>query len=235
MLVHSLGMTRRLWQEQLRGDGLAGQHRVIAPDLPGHGALAGVPFRIGTAVEHLAGLIDREAQGRAVVVGLSLGGYVSIALASRHPDRVAGLVLASCSVDPRGMLTLPYRLLAWLIRGAGDHWYAALNAWLFRHTMPRAVADAQIQAGFYFGALPDVIDDLVGTDARARLAGYPGPVLLLNGARDPLFRRHERAFLAACRTARCEVLPRAAHLSNLDQPDAFNRAVAAFARSIGWR
>jgi pimeloyl-ACP methyl ester carboxylesterase len=235
VLVHSLGMTRRLWEAQLRGGALAHRYRVIAPDLPGHGSLAGVPFRMETAVRRLPDLIGREAGGRALVVGLSLGGYVSMDLASRHPERVAGAVLASCSANARGPLALSYRILAWLIRTGGDRWYAALNTWLLRRTMPPAVAEAQIQAGLYFGALPDVAEELVGRDVRIWLTAYPGPVLLLNGARDPLFRRHVRALLAACRSVRYEVLPRAAHLSNLDQPDAFAQAVIEFARSIGWK
>jgi len=234
VLVHSLGMTRHLWEAQLHGGVLTQDYRVVAPDLPGHGALADVPFRIDTATQRLAGLIDRYAAGRAVVVGLSLGGYVSMRLAARHPERVAGLVLASCSADPRGMSALSFRILAWLIRAVGDRWYAALNTRLFRRTMPPAIAETQIGAGFYFGALPDVADELVGRDARAWLTAYSGPVLLLNGARDPWFRRHEQAFLAACRTARCEVLPGAAHLANLDQPDAFAQTIVHFARSIGW-
>src|SRR5215472_15988579 len=201
VLVHSLGMTRRLWQAQLHGDVLPQGYRLIAPDLPGHGALANVPFRMDTAIQRLVALIDEETNGRAVLVGLSLGGYVSMGLAARHPERVAGLVLASCSADPRGMPALSLHIPAWLIRALGDRWYAALNTWLFRRTLPPEVAESQIRAGFYFGALPDVVNELVGRDARAWLAAYPGPVLLLNGARDPWFRRHERAFLAVCRTA----------------------------------
>lgn len=227
-------MTRRLWQAQLREGPLPTGHRAIAPDLPGHGSLVGVPFWIETAVRQLASLIDREAGGRALVVGLSLGGYVSMRLAASHPDKVAGLVLASCSADPRGISTLPYRVLAWLIRVAGDRWYAALNAWLFRRTLPQAAAETQIRSGLYFATIPDVVDELVGRDVTAWLKGYPGPVLLLNGGRDPLFRRHERALLAACRSGRCEILPRASHLCNLDEPEGFALAILAFARSIGW-
>ena len=157
-----------------------------------------------------------------------------MALAARHPEKVAGLVLASCSADPRRMPAFTFRILAWLIRALGDRWYAALNTWLFRRTMPPTVAEAQISAGFYFGALPDVVDELIGRDAAAWLTAYSGPVLLLNGARDRWFRRHEQAFLAVCRTARCEVLPHAAHLANVDEPHAFADAIIHFARSIGW-
>ena len=151
VLVHSLGMTRRLWEAQLHGGVLTQDYRVVAPDLPGHGALADVPFCMDTAIQRLVRLIDREATGRAVVAGLSLGGYVSMALAARHPEKVAGLVLASCSADPRRMPAFTFRILAWLIRALGDRWYAALNTWLFRRTMPPTVAEAQISStlGFY--------------------------------------------------------------------------------------
>jgi pimeloyl-ACP methyl ester carboxylesterase len=73
-----------------------------------------------TAIQRLVILIDRETTDRAVVVGLSLGGYVSMGLAFRHPERVAGLVLASCNADPREMPALSFHIPAWLIRAVGD-------------------------------------------------------------------------------------------------------------------
>lgn len=67
-----------------------------------------------------------------------------------------------------------------------------------------------------------------------KLAAYPGPVLLLNGARDLGFRLHEKKFLAAAKNARLQVIPKAFHISNIDQPEIFSDAVRNFARSISW-
>src|SRR5512145_312238 len=103
-----------MWLPQIRG--LSDTYRVIAPDLPGHGACAGVPFSFAAAAERIADLIREEAQGRALVAGLSLGGYVAIELAARHPDRVAGLVLSGCSVNFVGALGLYLKLVSGLMR-----------------------------------------------------------------------------------------------------------------------
>jgi pimeloyl-ACP methyl ester carboxylesterase len=89
VLVHGSVVTRKMWLPQLRG--LADAYRVIAPDLPGHGALAQVPFTFAAAVQSLADLIDQEAQGRALVAGISMGGYIAIELAERHPTVWRGL------------------------------------------------------------------------------------------------------------------------------------------------
>jgi pimeloyl-ACP methyl ester carboxylesterase len=70
------------------------------------------------------------------------------------------------------------------------------------------------------------------TSFLPRLAAYPGPVLLVNGADDPLFRRGENAFLAACRNGRLHVIEGAGHLVNSEQPEAFNAAVHEFASAV---
>ena len=102
VLVHGSVVSRKMWLPQLRS--LSSAHRVVAPDLPGHGDLADVPFTFAAAVETVRGAIARDAGGRALVVGLSLGGWVAIELAHRHPETVAGLVLVGCSRDTNGVI-----------------------------------------------------------------------------------------------------------------------------------
>ncbi|WP_449061068.1 alpha/beta fold hydrolase [Planomonospora algeriensis] len=73
-----------------------------AVDLPGHGSRRGEPFTMEAAARAVADGIEGVAGpgGRAVVAGLSLGGYVGIAAAERFPDRVAGLVAMGCTASP---------------------------------------------------------------------------------------------------------------------------------------
>ncbi len=79
MFFHCAGANRRIWLPQVHR--LADAFQVIALDLPGHGALADMPFSLGAAREHVVGVIEAWAGGRALIVGLSLGGYVGVDLA----------------------------------------------------------------------------------------------------------------------------------------------------------
>jgi len=79
-------------------DQLATQYRVVAVDRPGSGysvRAPGASAALGAQADALAALIDRLQLGRPVVVGHSLGGAVALALAQRHPQRVAGLALVA--------------------------------------------------------------------------------------------------------------------------------------------
>ena len=73
-----------------------------------------VPFTLRGAADRLAEVIDREAGGRAVVVGLSLGGFVAMDLAARSPERVRGLVIAGATVEPIGLGRVAILVLAWV-------------------------------------------------------------------------------------------------------------------------
>src|SRR5436309_493356 len=97
VFVHGAQVTRKVWQPQMRA--LASEYRVIALDMPGHGSLAGRHFRLPDAVQRIADVVDEAANGRAIIVGLSLGSYVVMEFAHQHPDKAAGLVLSGCTVD----------------------------------------------------------------------------------------------------------------------------------------
>ena len=92
VFVHGAGANRKMWIPAI--DRLCGSYRVIAHDLPGHGALRRESFRFDAAVRVTEAVIEDYTGGPVVLVGLSLGGYV--AMASRHP-RIRG----SCSPEPR--------------------------------------------------------------------------------------------------------------------------------------
>jgi pimeloyl-ACP methyl ester carboxylesterase len=230
VLVHGTRLSRAAWAPQVAS--LARDFRVVVPDLPGHGALADVPFTLAGAADALAAVIDDAASGRAIVVGHSLGGYVAMELAGRSPERVAGLVLAGASREPVGAWTLPYRWLALLLRIGNRPALDGLSARFFRWRFGPAIAEPLVAGGFWPRGGAIALDTLMGERFIPRLERYPGPTLILNGALDPLFRLGEQAFLAAARDGRRQVIPRATHLLNLDRPAAFNEAVRRFAATV---
>src|SRR5262249_38693632 len=74
LFVHGTRVTRSMWLPQLRG--LADEYRVLATDLPGHGALAHQRFEPEAAMQQIGAVLDDEGCERALLVGSSLGGYL---------------------------------------------------------------------------------------------------------------------------------------------------------------
>ncbi|WP_248963469.1 alpha/beta fold hydrolase [Sphaerisporangium perillae] len=193
-----------------------------APDLPGHGTRRGEPFTLESAADTVAAAVDRLG-GRALLVGLSLGGYVGIATAARFPERVAGLVAMGCTTKPDGVNAGLYRFAASLAARHPDL-AGRLSAYAFHRALPGPPGDAVIAGGFTCEVMPSVVEAVTARDPLSDLAAYPGRVWLVNGSRDP-FRRHERAFLRACRDGRLLLMPGRNHLTVLAHPARMARLV----------
>ncbi|GIH89884.1 alpha/beta fold hydrolase [Planobispora siamensis] len=217
VFVHGIRVSATMWGPVVsRLDGPA-----VAVDLPGHGTRRGEPFTMEAATSAVADAIDR-AGGRALVAGLSLGGYVGIAAAERFPGRVAGLVAMGCTASP-GRYAGIYRFMARL--AARDPARAdRISERALRLTLPGSAGEAMVAGGLSCEVMPQVVEAVAGHDQLAALASYPGRVWLVNGARDP-FRADERAFLRACRDGRLILVPRRGHLGMLAAPGALARLV----------
>ncbi|MFE1775156.1 alpha/beta fold hydrolase [Streptomyces sp. NPDC059008] len=218
VLVHGMRVSGTMWQPVVRAIGT--RHPVAAPDLPGHGARRGEKFTLPGAVAAVAEAVDRLG-GRALVAGLSLGGYVAMATAAGHPDRVAGLMAMGCTALPRGPFGAVYRGVA---RAAARYPEEAnrLSVFAFRHALPNPLGRAMAAGGLSCEAVPDIVAAVRELDPLATLSAYPGPVWLLNGERDH-FRRDERRFLRACRDGRLIVRPGCGHLTLLADATAVAR------------
>ena len=233
ILVHGTRLTGAAWAPQVA---LLGQRRrVVTPDLPGHGTRAAEPFTLAAASAAIEAVAEaeREATGRRpILVGLSLGGYVAMDLLARRPDLAAGLVIAGASAEPAGILALPLRLFEAALDRVDERIQRRVNAWYFRRRYPAAIADPIIAGGFWTAGGAAALRALNGQRFAPRLAAFDGPTLILNGAWDPFFRWGAPGFAAAARDARRVRLAGAAHLSNLDRPEAFSAAVERFAAGL---
>lgn len=205
VFVHGVRLSGDCWQQQAR---LLDSRDVVAPDLPGHGARRGESFSVDAAVVTIREAID-QVGGRAVLVGHSLGGFVSMATAARHPDAVAALVGVGCSLVPGAALRGTFRLGYRALTASGDDG-AALSARTMRRVLPSEVAEPIISAGIATEVVPAVMEAAARIDSLDLLARYPGRVLLLNGRRDH-FRFDERRFLAATRDGSLQIVPGAGH------------------------
>ncbi|WP_433420710.1 alpha/beta fold hydrolase [Microtetraspora malaysiensis] len=226
VLVHGTRVSGSMWspvRSLLRSPS-------AAPDLPGHGSRRGQPFDLDAACDAVAECIAGLG-GRALVGGLSLGGYVGIATAARHPSMVAGLVAMGCTARPAGALIHAYRL-AGRLAVANAARADRVSAYVIRRSLPGSAGEAMLAGGLSCEVVPSVVAAVASEDPVASLAGYPGRVWLVNGARDH-FRADERAFLRACRNGSLITISGRGHLSVLAAPERlavfFDRAAAEVA------
>ena len=232
VFLHGTRLTGAQWAVQVAA--LSDAYRCLAPDLPGHGSAAGEVFTVEGAAGRIAEVIEREATGgRAILVGLSLGGYVAMAVAARWPERVTGLAISGATAEPVPPRSIAYRGLAAIFSRVPEPTLDAVNRWFFGWRYAPAIHEPILADGFFFPGGAVAVRSLIGERFKPRLAAYPGPSLLLNGEYDLFFRPTERSFAAVATNPRRALIRGATHLANLDQPEAFTRAIRRFADSIG--
>ena len=231
VFLHGTRLTGAQWAVQVTA--LSDDYRCLSPDLPGHGAAAAETFTVDLAAERIAELIARDVPGgEAILVGLSLGGYVAMAVAARWPERVAGLAISGATAEPVPPRSIAYRGLAAIFSTVPERILDSANRWFFGWRYPAEIAGPILAEGFWFAGGAVAVRSLIGERFKPRLAAYPGPTLLLNGEYDLFFRPSERSFAAVAAHPRRALIRGATHLANLDQPEAFTAAIRRFAGSV---
>ena len=113
--MHGTRTSSAIWRPQaaaLRAHG----HPVIAVDLPGHGARQHERFTLEGALATIDAAV-RSCDRPPLLVGLSLGGYASLAYAGRYGERVAGVMLSGCSAEIKGKPVGLFRRVASRVTG----------------------------------------------------------------------------------------------------------------------
>lgn len=108
VLIHAVRSSRTMWKGQTRRLRPRG-YTVIAPDLPGHGRRRGEPFTLEGALATIDEAVDACAEP-PLLVGLSLGGFLTLHWAGTHPGRLTGAVAADCTIVPGPALARIYGL-----------------------------------------------------------------------------------------------------------------------------
>lgn len=230
VFIHGTRATRAFWTPQTAE--LAGEFRTVAVDLPGHGTRADEPFSLAAAADVVIRAIDADGRGRAIVVGLSLGGYVAMEVAARSPGRVRGLVLAGATAEPVGLVRLPYLAFAWGLDTFSGPRVDAASRWFFEHRFAPSIAGPIVEAGFWPLGGAAAVRAVSRERFRPRLAAYPGRTIILNGEWDLPFRLGAASFARSAQHPQRVVLRGASHLSNLERPATFNAVIRRFARSL---
>lgn len=225
VFLHGAGTNLAMWQPQV--ERLSDTFRCIAIDLPGHGSRQPERFTLEAGVEATRDAIDEHAGGSATLVGLSLGGYVEIATAAAHPERVDGLVASGVGVEFQGMTARANRFQGRLLPLAGPLVKRSATKALAR-IATKETAKAIADRGHSFGGAGQALRDLVGRDFRSLLLSYNGPVLMLLGVRDKPNVEAVPKMVEGVVDAEVEIIEDAGHSCSLSQPEAFSAAVRSF-------
>src|SRR5918993_3823562 len=229
VLVHGLRTSATMWRRQVAA---LARHDVeaVAIDLPGHGVRLDQLFTIDDAVQVIgdalppAGAAEQpERHVPTLLVGLSLGGYLTIEYAARHPGRIDGLVAASCGFRPGGIGLVGYRRIAAAIAHLPDRG-RALNDFTARVFLPPEGFEDVIAGGVGLDAMAPVLGTIGRLDTEAALARLDVPIWFVNGRLDH-FRIEERRLLRAARRGRLVHIPGATHLVSLVRPEEFTAVI----------
>jgi pimeloyl-ACP methyl ester carboxylesterase len=232
LFSHGFAATSSMWREQVAAVTGAG-YRAIVWDQRGHGR-SDAPddpeaYSEETAVADMAAVLDACGAGRVALVGLSLGGYLSLAFHLAHPARVAALVL--CDTGP-----------GYTRDDARDSWnrLADRTARAYEERgLVAAGSSAEVREARHRSARGLALAArgvLAQRDARviSSLPTVGAPTLVIVGADDEPFLAGSEYMAARIPGARLAVLEGAGHASNIDQPEAFNRELLAFLAEVEW-
>ncbi len=240
LLLHGFPLDRTMWRHQVVA---LTRWRRIAPDLRGAGA-SDAPesgYSMAAYADDVAGLLDRLGVARAVVAGLSMGGYVAFELWRRHRDRIMGLVLVDTRSDAdggdarRGRDELAAVARAEGPAGVAERMLPRLLGRSTRRTQPALVEQVREMVGR--SSVPGIVGALGAMrdrpDSTALLPAIDVPVLVVVGEEDEVTPPAvARSMVAAVPSAVMATIPGAGHLSPLEAPATVNRVVGEFLETI---
>lgn len=253
VMLHGWAATAACWH--LTADDFCADHRVIVPDLPGHGRSEGGAHRYGLRfyVNWLRDLLDTLGIDRAILLGNSLGGAITLAFTLEHPDRVLSLI----PIDALGISgMLPYRTVQYVAKRLPyligivlnfrmpSPLLSYLNGMVFLD--PYAQQDCIIEMAslnakhgiwYLWSGLSVLLGDFLFPRHRRRfterLAAITTPTLIIWGRHDHLLPvRDAFAGTRHIPHARVLIFENSAHLPFMEEADDFNAILRAFLDSV---
>jgi len=240
--VHGFPHTRALWAPQLGA--LVDRARCIAPDLRGFGESSKHgPFSIDQFADDIAILLRGLGVERAVVAGLSMGGYVAFALWRRHRSLVRALVLADTRAGAdtaEGRAKRMELIDVARTRGSGavaDNQITGMLGKTTREKRPALIDQVhRMLESAPVDGIVGALEAMMGRiDSTPTLATIDVPTLVVVGQEDALTPVAEAELLhEGIRGSRLEVIEHAGHVSNLERPAAFNHVLSEFLASLDY-
>jgi pimeloyl-ACP methyl ester carboxylesterase len=237
LLIHGFPLDRSLWRSQI--ESLQNAARVIAPDLRGFGQSGDAPetLSMDDYAADLKALLDALNVKQVVVCGLSMGGYIALAFLVRYSGMVKGLILANTRAGADSDQAREARYAN--AQKALDEGTPAIVEGLFPKMLTEDTIARRASLATYVRSMMShqpaggVAAALRGMAARPDRSEWIKsiniPTLIITGGADTLIPPGEsEAMHKAIAGSKLVVIPDAAHLSNVENPDAFNAAVREF-------
>jgi pimeloyl-ACP methyl ester carboxylesterase len=230
---HGLFMDHTMFDPQV--EALGDRYRCISWDERGHGQNgdATEPFTYWNSADDLAGLLGSLGVERAVLAGMSQGGFLSLRAALSHPELVQALILIDTQAGSEDPERLPYYqqlLERWLTRGMDDELAAIVEALI----LGDGYDDAERWKSSWKQLRPANVQQLFTTvagrdDITDRLAEIEVPALVIHGDHDASIDiERAEALAAGLPDSELVLIEGAGHASNLTHPAAVNAHVARF-------
>ena len=237
VLLHAFPLNGRMFEAQM--EAFSEGRRVISPDYPGFGRSPRTPAQpdIRYYAEGVRGLLDRLGLDRVVLGGVSMGGYVAFGCLRLFPERVSGLVLANTRPEPDSEEMKENRkTIARRVAEEGVEVLVELQ-------MPRLLARDTLQNNekvvervrdMILESSPNGVVAALGAmrdrpDSTPLLGEIKVPTLVIGGEEDGISSPDVMAAMAEkIPDSRHVTLPRAGHLSNLEDPEGFDAALREF-------
>jgi pimeloyl-ACP methyl ester carboxylesterase len=229
LLSHGYSATSQMWAGQVAE--LETDFRVIAWDLRGHGQSDSPEspddYSRSAAVGDMRGILDACGVDRAVIGGLSLGGYLSLAFHLAHPERVRALMLFDTGPGYKN----PEAREAWN-RGAKRmaHEFETRGLTALAGGAEVRLSTHRSAEGLARAARGTLMQ--FDSQVAESLEDIQVPALVLVGERDEPFLAATDYMAARIPNATKVVIPAAGHAANIEQPQAFNEAVRSFLSTL---
>jgi 3-oxoadipate enol-lactonase len=241
VLLHGFPFDRSMWRGQ--AEALGGEFRVVAPDLRGSGetSLGAGDVTMEILAEDVAALLDELSLGRVILGGLSMGGYVAFEFFRRFPERVRALVLADTRPQAdteEGRRTREENAQRALKEGMAPIVETMLPKLLAAGTREHDGEVVKDVRAMMLGASPEgaaasLRAMAVRRDQTELLPTINVPTLIVVGSEDALTPPADaEAMRAKIEGSRLFVVEGAGHLSNVERPEEFNRALGEFLRAL---
>ncbi len=241
LFIHGYPLSKAMWEPQVKA--LSANFRVITLDLRGHGE-SDAPmwlYSMDLFADDILALLDHLSIDQVVLAGFSMGGYIAFAFYRRYQNRVKALILADTrpqADSPEGKLNRFKSAQTAYKEGAGPIAEAMIPKLLTPQTVQRRTEIVQAVRKMITGTpVPGIVGDLMAMaerpDSVTLLSEIRCPTLIIVGEQDGLTPPADAKLMAEkIKNAKLEIIPGAGHLSNLEQPDSFNKAVQKFLASL---